>query len=86
MDNPTDTRARVSVFMCGRGRHKGKKLFNCQTCFKLRSEFRCRRPINGSETCDRHLCGKCAIKIGDDLYICPEHRSEAETRIPSLDS
>lgn len=73
MNNPTDTYARMSVFMCGPGRPKNKKLFNCQTCLKQRSEFRCQQPVDGAGTCDRHLCKGCSVRVAEDLRICPGH-------------
>lgn len=61
----------VVGFACG-PRPRGPR-FNCQSCLKRPSGVLCDYPVGHGKTCSKHLCVGCAIRVGSDCYICPNH-------------
>lgn len=37
-----------------------------------------------AQTCDRHICDKCATHLGGATHFCPKHAREAKERLKSL--
>lgn len=33
------------------------------------------------QTCDRHICDKCATHLGGDTHLCPKHAKEAKKKL-----
>ena len=62
---------RIVGFLCGpRGQ---RKRFNCQTCLRRPSSYQCDYVLAPGAACDRHLCGACAVVVGQDVHHCPSH-------------
>lgn len=59
---------------CVRGRSRRR----CSVCKNAWADFSCDfpRPDRKSGTCALPLCGKCKVKVGDDLDFCPHHPRE----------
>ncbi len=57
------------AILCGRGRRSPR----CR-CGNV-AQNQCDYPA-GKGTCDRHLCGGCRTRVGDDLDYCPDHAGQ----------
>jgi hypothetical protein len=60
------------VVVCTRGRPSRAR---CQVCKAGEHTLLCDAPLRGAKTgktCDRKLCDRCAVKVGD-LDLCPAH-------------
>ena len=38
------------------------------------AEFQCDWKLRGGGTCDKHLCKPCALSVGNNKHLCPDHR------------
>jgi hypothetical protein len=61
----------VTAIVCGRDR-RGK----CSQCGRLSTKL-CDFPQPNGKTCDKKLCGHCAVPIGPDMDYCPDHQRTA---------
>lgn len=69
----TDGHGSVIGYACSRGQSH-----TCSSCKRARATKQCDFKIGGGRTCDRHLCGRCAVqqRVGTDGYsvdFCPAH-------------
>lgn len=55
---------------------RGQKRHFCAACRKP-ATLQCDAPTAArpSGVCDRYICVKCAIDLGDDRHICPLHKN-----------
>lgn len=62
--------------MFAHGEHLKGKLVYCRghRGHRLRpAEYLCDWRMPSGKTCDRPLCVRCALQVGDDLHLCPRH-------------
>lgn len=60
----------VTFISCRRG--KPRETCRCGNTVTIQCDF----PLTGAktgETCDRGLCAKCRVKVGDNLDYCGAH-------------
>lgn len=62
---PDGTRAIV----CGSGKRPRAKPCRCGKPSTLQCDY----PILADATCDRYLCGACAVHVGPNRDYCKEH-------------
>jgi len=61
---------------CDRSRRESHK---CSSCGWGGANKQCDYPVQTkSGTCDRWLCGKCAVRVGPDRDYCPPHHRLTE--------
>src|SRR5579859_1367768 len=65
------------VTLCARWRKVGQR--TCATC-SAEAEFLCDNPAKRRKTgtCDRPICGRCALLVGPDRHLCPACARAAE--------
>lgn len=56
--------------MCHRARRP-----KCSFCSE-RASLECDFPVPGGKTCDKPICGSCAVKIGPNIDHCPDHKGK----------
>jgi hypothetical protein len=65
-----DSEGRVIGIACGTVPY-------CTACKRRAGSKRCDYPVKKRSgkagTCDRWLCGRCAVSVGEDLDHCPPH-------------
>lgn len=69
------------AIVCTSGRPRRK----CSACKDRRADLLCDfpTPTRKSGTCDRPLCGKCAVHVGEDRDHCPSHATAEPAVLPA---
>lgn len=58
-----------AAIVCSRRKYNRPR---CSACGGKGVSVRCDFPIE-ERTCDKWLCRRCAVKVGDDRDHCPDH-------------
>lgn len=71
------------AILCSRGHRPRRRCSACQTAWATKEcDFLLeRRHAGNHKTCDKPLCGACAVKIGPDVDHCPDHPPVAGTQL-----
>lgn len=69
-----------NVIIC-RGGRKQHRL--CEDCGVTPATLQCDgpHPTKRGQTCDRHICGRCATPGGYDIDYCRRHATSASRRL-----
>lgn len=70
----------IGIFICGRGERR-----NCSSCGRPANKL-CDYPVKrrgaAPGTCDRPICGTCAVSVGPNKDNCPPHARLAAKEKP----
>jgi hypothetical protein len=70
-----------SAFVCG-GRSPALPAVACVVCGSARrASIQCDHPMGHGQTCSAWLCPQCAIHIGPDTDVCPDHAPPAHAAL-----
>ena len=61
----------VVGFVCSRGRPRSQ--VRCLYCGRTGADLLCDHDLGGGKTCDRRLCRSCAVHVGPNRDLCPDH-------------
>lgn len=62
------------AIVCARGRRRKR----CSVCRQRPETKLCDHPTGPGKTCDAALCNVCAVNVGPDRDMCPQHAKPKE--------
>lgn len=68
------TASGATIIMCGGGKTQRR----CHYCTRMSTKL-CDFPVGDGLTCDRRLCGQCAVSKGPDKDECRLHDLKQES-------
>lgn len=57
-------------FACTRGTRSKTR---CLYCGRTGATLLCDHEVSPGKTCDRNLCASCAVHVGPNRDMCPDH-------------
>lgn len=71
----------ITAIVCSGRERRG----HCFQCGRLSTKL-CDFPLGNGKTCDKKLCGRCAVPVGQDRDYCPEHprAQEPQRELPLI--